>query len=123
MAKSASPFISSAGRDHVILSKQFMVVIGVLLLCGGVIFVRIEQGHVKRSLLNANHIKGQNKVLETKNKELTSIKKQLTSDEEELTKMYEKWLADDGDKLRLTKAEILNRGRGSKRSATDSRMQ
>ena len=56
---------------------------GVLLLCGGIIFVRIEQGQVKRSLLNKNHIKSQNQALETKNEELTSIKKQLASDEEE----------------------------------------
>jgi hypothetical protein len=28
MAKASAPFISSAGRDHVILSKQFMVIIG-----------------------------------------------------------------------------------------------
>jgi hypothetical protein len=45
--------------------------------------VRIEQGQVKRSLLNKNHIKDQNVALEAKNEELTSIKKQLASDEEE----------------------------------------
>ena len=54
-----------------------------LLLCGGIIFVRIEQGQVKRSLLNKNHIKDQNVALEAKNEELTSIKKQLAADEEE----------------------------------------
>merc|ERR1712196_32142 len=56
---------------------------------------------------NANHVREQNSILSKKNDELTSIKKQLEADEEELTKMYEKWLADDGDKLRITKAQIL----------------
>ena len=28
MTKGGTPFISSAGRDHVILSKQFMVILG-----------------------------------------------------------------------------------------------
>lgn len=107
MGKAASPFITSAGRDHVILSKQFAIVIGVMLLCAGVIFIRIEQGQVKRSVRNANHVKEQNSALTKKNDELTSIKTQLQADEEELTKMYEKWLADDGDKLRITKAQIL----------------
>jgi chromosome segregation ATPase len=108
MPKHSSPFITSAGRDHVILSKQFAIVASVMLLCAGIIFIRVEQGAVKRSVRNADHVKDQNMALGKKNEDLVSIKKQLQQDEEELTNMYEKWLADDGEKLRLTKANVLS---------------
>merc|ERR1719305_1485010 len=101
-----SPFITSAGRDHVILSKQFAIVVAVVVLCATVIFVRIEQGAVKQSIRNAEHVKGNNDILKKKNEDLVEIQKQLQADEDELTKMYEKWLDDDGKKMATTKTQI-----------------
>jgi len=105
MAK-GSPYVTSAGRDHVILSKQFAVVVAVVVMCATVIFVRIEQGAVKQSMKSVNHVKENNKNLKSKNEELTEIQKQLQADEDELTKMYEKWLDDDGTQMQLTKQKI-----------------
>lgn len=101
-----SPFITSAGRDHVILSKQFAVVVAIVVLCATIIFVRIEQGAVKQSIRNADHVKVNNNVLKKKNEDLVEIQKQLQADEDELTKMYEKWLDDDGVKMQDTKSRI-----------------
>jgi len=108
MPKHNSPFITSAGRDHVILSKQFAIIAATMLLCATVIFIRVEQGAVKRSIRNSDHVKEQNTMLAKKNDDLQAIKKQLQQDEEELTKMYEKWLSDDGEKLKITKQQILD---------------
>jgi len=106
MAKGSSPFITSAGRDHVILSKQFAVVIAVIVLCATMIFVRVEQGAVKTSVKNAAHVKDNTANLKKKNTDLQEIQKQLQTDEDELTKMYEKWLDDDGKKMAVTKTQI-----------------
>jgi len=106
MAKGSSPFITSAGRDHVILSKQFAVVIAVIVLCATMIFVRVEQGAVKTSVKNAAHVKDNTANLKKKNTDLQEIQKQLQTDEDELTKMYEKWLDDDGKKMATTKTQI-----------------
>lgn len=106
MSNTQGPLITSAGRNHVILSKQFCIVLSVVLVCGGFLFYRVEQTAVKRSLLNSEHIRQQNEILEKKNLDLVNIKKQLESDEEDLTKMYEKWLTDDGEDLALTKQQI-----------------
>jgi hypothetical protein len=55
----------------------------VLIICGGILFIRTEMSAVKRSLLDSQHIMEHNSLLETKNKELEAAKKQLLSDEEE----------------------------------------
>ena len=89
-----------------ILSKQFAVVIAVVVMCATVIFVRIEQGAVKQSIRNADHVASNNDVLKKKNEDLIEIQKQLQADEDELTKMYEKWLDDDGVKMQDTKSRI-----------------
>merc|ERR1712167_497544 len=60
----------------------------------------------KRSMHNSQHVTEQNSLLKGRNDELINAKKQLQSDEEELTKMYEKWLADDGEDLALTRSQI-----------------
>jgi chromosome segregation ATPase len=106
MGKASSPFITSAGRDHVILSKQFAIVIGTMIMCATVIFVRIEQGAVKTAMKNAAHVKENTVNLKKKNTDLQEIQKQLQADEDELTKMYEKWLDDDGKKMATTKTQI-----------------
>eukprot|EP00039_Didymoeca_costata_P018004 m.331725 g.331725 ORF g.331725 m.331725 type:complete len:185 (+) comp16787_c0_seq1:61-615(+) len=106
MGKASSPFITSAGRDHVILSKQFAVVITVVVLCATAIFVRIEQGAVRQSIRNSEHVRETNAELKKKNEDLKEIQKQLQADENELTKMYEKWLDDDGKKMAVTKQAI-----------------
>eukprot|EP00042_Codosiga_hollandica_P026070 m.120577 g.120577 ORF g.120577 m.120577 type:complete len:185 (+) comp52085_c0_seq1:180-734(+) len=106
MNKGSAPLISSAGRNHVLLSKQFGIVVLVLLICGGVIFFRIEQNAVARSRLDDQHVREHNEMLKAKNSELKEAKSQLLKDEEELTKMYEKWLADDGKSLELNRDAI-----------------
>eukprot|EP00052_Salpingoeca_macrocollata_P030930 m.321517 g.321517 ORF g.321517 m.321517 type:complete len:185 (+) comp25449_c0_seq1:79-633(+) len=106
MSNKGGPLITSAGRNHVILSKQFCIVLSVVLVCAAFLFYRVEQTAVRRSLMSTQHIKEQNELLEKKNTELYQIKKQLETDEEELTKMYEKWLTDDGEDLALTKSSI-----------------
>ena len=97
-----SPLISSAGRDHVLLSKQLAVILGlsllasalphpfstdfslvVLIICGGILFVRTEVNAVKRSLLDSKHIQEHNEMLSQKNKELEQAKQQVLQDEEE----------------------------------------
>ena len=65
---------------HTALSLAFAAV---MLLCAGIIFIRVEQGAVKRSVRNADHVKDQNMALGKKNEDLVSIKKQLQQDEEE----------------------------------------
>lgn len=75
-------------------------------MCATVIFVRIEQGAVKQSIRNAEHVKSNNEILKKKNEDLVEIQKQLQADEDELTKMYEKWLDDDGMKMQDTKSRI-----------------
>merc|ERR1719240_1338941 len=103
---SSGPLVTSAGRDHVILSKQFAIVVVTMLACAAVIFVRVEQGAVKQSIKSIGHIKEQNSDLAARNAELATVKKQLQQDEEELTKMYEKWLEDDSAKMQVTKTAI-----------------
>jgi hypothetical protein len=54
-----------------------------VVLCATVIFVRIEQGAVKQSIRNADHVKVNNEVLKKKNEDLVEIQKQLQADEDE----------------------------------------
>ena len=54
-----------------------------LLVCGGILFVRTEMAAVKRSLLDSTHIQEHNQLLEQKNKELEQAKTQVLQDEEE----------------------------------------
>lgn len=103
---SNAPLISSAGRNHVLLSKQLCVILTVLLICGGFLFFRMQQSAVKRSMLNKEHVKQQNEILRQKNIDMMEAKKKLETDEKELTKMYETWLTDDGKDLALTKDQI-----------------
>lgn len=93
-----APLVTSAGKDHLILSKQLCILIGpptlpflflarssgagVIVLCGGFLFYRVEQGAVKRSLRNADHVTDSNGALKTKNTQLLEAKKQLEADEE-----------------------------------------
>lgn len=99
------PLISSAGRNHVLLSKQFCILLSkkqheflkflaaqgvanmfgaaVLLICGAFLFYRSQQSAVKRSLLTKEHVKQQNEVLKKKNEEMLEAKKQFEADEQE----------------------------------------
>ena len=101
----SAPLIRSAGRNHVILSKQLCIVIcecvlwalwsGVLrpahprrlaavaVLCGTFIFFRAEQDAVNRSRLTAAHVTDQNKVLQSTNAQLLETKSRLQEDEDE----------------------------------------
>eukprot|EP00051_Salpingoeca_urceolata_P007258 m.96079 g.96079 ORF g.96079 m.96079 type:complete len:215 (-) comp15176_c1_seq3:223-867(-) len=106
MPTNKAPLITSAGKDHIILSKQLCIVITVVIVCGGFLFYRAEQTRVRQSTLNSLHVKEQNDLLKEKNSQLQEVKKQLEGDEQELTKMYEKWLSDDGEDLALTKTQI-----------------
>jgi hypothetical protein len=106
MTKASAPLISSAGRNHVLLSKQFAIVLGtcslesrsafghqlsqqnvfgvvVLLVCGGIIFFRMERNAVIRSRLDDEHVRNHNQDLKSKNEELKAAKTQLLQDEEE----------------------------------------
>jgi len=55
----------------------------VLIVCGGILFVRMEVNAVKRSLLDSKHIQEHNEMLAQKNKELEQAKEQVLLDEEE----------------------------------------
>ena len=89
-----------------LFSTPLHAMAAVIVMCATVIFVRIEQGAVKQSIRNAEHVKSNNEILKKKNEDLIEIQKQLQADEDELTKMYEKWLDDDGVKMQDTKSRI-----------------
>ncbi len=55
----------------------------VLVLCGGLIFFRMEQNAVKKSRLDDQHVREHNELLKSKNDELKEAKAQLIKDEEE----------------------------------------
>merc|ERR1712146_54185 len=65
-----------------------------------------EQGAVQRSMRNANHVSESNSQLKEKNTALEEAKKQLEQDEEALTQMYEIWIEDDSEDLKITKDQI-----------------
>eukprot|EP00056_Hartaetosiga_gracilis_P018182 m.9936 g.9936 ORF g.9936 m.9936 type:complete len:184 (+) comp6466_c0_seq1:222-773(+) len=100
------PLITNAGRNHLLLSKQLCIIIGVVILCAGVLFIRFEQSEVRRSFRNGYHVKEHNDELKKKNEELLQAKTQLEEDEKELADMYEKWIADDSEDLKITKQQI-----------------
>ena len=54
-----------------------------MMFCAGIIFLRVEQGAVSRSIRNKDHVSEQNALLNKKNEDLKAIKKQLQQDEEE----------------------------------------
>lgn len=113
-AKSASsaphqaPLITSAGRDHVLLSKQLCVVLVVGILCGVALFFQAQQAAVQKAMLSSQAVADKNKALKMKNEELIAAKAQVNKDEEELAAMYEKWLAEDNEDLKLTKQQIAD---------------
>jgi len=104
----SAPLVTSAGRNHLILSKQLCILIAIALACAGFLFYRVEQGAVQRSLLSTKHVSETNEALKKANQQLEDAKKKLEADEDDLTKMYEKWIADDSEDLKLTKEEISN---------------
>lgn len=55
----------------------------VVVLCAGLIFVRMEQSGVEATRRNQQHVAEQNADLKAKGEELTNIKKQLQEDEDE----------------------------------------
>ncbi len=65
------------------LVKTVVPLVVVLVLCGGVIFFRMEQNAVKKSRLDDQHVREHNEVLKAKNDELKAAKAQLIKDEEE----------------------------------------
>lgn len=188
-AAANAPLVTSAGRDHVLLSKQLGIVVGgfaacvsipsdsfagapfvvfpaarltqdpdnavIVISCGLLLFVQSQQAAVQKAMLNSEHVKQQNQMLTKKNEDIAAAKKQLEADEDEyvarlvkplralcakwrcseagcrgesdarlagrwlpashqgwvasghrLTKMYEKWIADDKEDLKLTKEAI-----------------
>lgn len=99
-------FLKSVANNAVLSLIPLPLYLAVIVMCATVIFVRIEQGAVKQSIRNAEHVKSNNEILKKKNEDLVEIQKQLQADEDELTKMYEKWLDDDGMKMQDTKSRI-----------------
>eukprot|EP00047_Mylnosiga_fluctuans_P022500 m.120913 g.120913 ORF g.120913 m.120913 type:complete len:185 (-) comp9285_c2_seq2:222-776(-) len=62
--------ISSAGANHVILSKQILIVLVVIALCAAFLFYHTEEAKVAQSLRNKEHVSEQNERLKAANKEL-----------------------------------------------------